>query len=995
MSEPIPPKTGIRLKGLGSAEVEERRRKFGSNRLTPPERASLIDQFLEKFDDPVIRILMMAAGMAILVGSIDGKYLEGVGIITAILLATTLAFVNEYRANREFDILNQVSEDIPTKVIRDGNFTTIPRKDIVVGDFVLIESGDEIPVDGVLLEAISLQVDESKLTGESLPVKKQVVRNYDGGTTGGEPDEAFSVNRVGRGSMVSDGHGILETTAVGDFTELGKTARAAAEDSGVETPLNRQLDRLSKVIGVVGFGIAGLTFLALVGRDLISGEIEMTAPQWGFTLILGLSVFVGLIRVWWPILFDAFELAGKDIGTPALLQTSDLKGWLKTFGIGVGLFAVLTGAGVLIGFLPASPGDWITLQALEEFLNFFMIAVTIIVVAVPEGLAMSVTLSLAYSMRKMTAANNLVRRMHACETIGAATVICSDKTGTLTFNKMAVHDVEFLALPDGRVQPHLEHPAEKLLSEGISANSTAHLSKKNGGPPVPLGNPTEGALLTWLDASGVDYLVFRSSFSILQQWTFSTERKFMATYGISGLDGKKILYLKGAPEIVLDKCSTILTANGTVPLAGHRQTIEEHIVTRQKQGMRSLGFAFIEEVELANDLPPDKLPQNLTWLGFVAIADPVRPEVPGALNVCRKAGVGVKIITGDHSATAMQVGREIGLIGAEETGRFHLTGQEFERLSNKDAREIISGVKILSRARPTDKMRMVKLLQEEGQVVAVTGDGTNDAPALNHANVGLAMGLTGTSVAKEASDIILLDDSFPSVVNGIMWGRSLYENIQRFILFQLTINVVALGIALLGPFLGIKLPLTVIQMLWVNLIMDTFAALALATEPPHWKVMHQKPRGANEFIVTPVMAKGIFGVGFLFLAILVGLLLHIRTEGITDKELSVFFTVFIMLQFWNLFNARCLGLNQSALSGLLSNKGFIIIAPTILVVQILIVQFGGTVFRTVPLSFAEWVVILAVTSPVFLIGEVWRFLSRRDGPEDAEEVPPTGFELKT
>lgn len=991
------PQTHLQYRGLTAAEVELSRQKHGRNIMTPPEREPWWKQFLEKFDDPVIRILIIAAVISIAVGVVENRYAEGIGIIMAILLATTLAFLNEYKANREFDILNKVNDDVPIKVLRDGHFTTVPRQELVVGDIVFIEVGEETPADGRLVEAVALQVNESRLTGEAMPASK-----YATGTLPAEADHeaTYGADKILRGTMVVDGHGVMEVTAVGDRTEIGQTARAAAEETGEETPLNVQLEKLSKMIGVVGLGAAAVTFLALVVRGAftmttVNGErvpeLNLSTPQWTFALILMLGVLVALVRVWLPILYDALAMAGKESEPPGWLENDSIVGWLVAAGIGAAVFAVAAGICYAAGLIPAAPAEWLPYEAARRLLLYFMIAVTIIVVAVPEGLAMSVTLSLAYSMRKMTAANNLVRRMHACETIGAATVICSDKTGTLTMNEMRVADV---SLPAGCAPlTTTGAPSEQaqFLAEAIACNTTAHLSRIPGEPIKVIGNPTEGALLLWLDSQGMDYINYRTDFSVDYQLTFSTERKYMATLGTSRLTGRKVLHVKGAPEMLLSRCATVLTDTGPQALEDRRQPIETALKEYQRRGMRTLGLAYRELHTDQKGAEIEQLVADLTWLGFLAIADPVRPEVPPAIEACREAGVQVKIVTGDNQETAQEIAAQIGLWQPGDTADSHITGPAFGALTEDEARTAAGRLKVLSRARPTDKMRLVRLLQEQGEVVAVTGDGTNDAPALNHANVGLAMGKTGTSVAKEASDIILLDDSFRSIVNAIMWGRSLYQNIQRFILFQLTINVVALGIAMLGPFIGIELPLTVTQMLWVNLIMDTFAALALATEPAHADVLSRPPRKSTDFIITRDMAYLIFGVGGIFLAVLLGFLLYIlhvydpqfvagQPPEVAEENrryiLSVFFSVFVLLQFWNLFNARTLGSNRSAFAGLLENRGFILIALAILVGQIVLVQFGGDIFRTRALSFRDWAVIIAATSPVLWIGELLRLISR-------------------
>jgi len=980
--------------GLSAAQVEASRREHGVNVLTPPERDPWWKLFLEKFEDPVIRILMIAAVIAIGVGVMHGTYVEGIGIIVAILLATSLAFLNEYKAGKEFDILNQSSDDVPIKVRRDNAYTTVPRKDVVVGDLVLVEVGEEMPADGRILEAVSFQVNEARLTGEAKPVTKVSTDQGDsaaGGETAYPPDRAF------RGTVAIDGYGLLEITAVGDHTEIGKTAQASAEDTDEQTPLNMQLEKLSKLIGVVGLGVAALTFAALVFRGALRGElIGMTGGQWYFAGVLAVGVAVALIRVWLPIVYDALGFLGLESEPPGWLENESVAGWVKTLVIGTAVFALGIGLGYLTGNLPAEPSDWLPAVAGQEFLMYFMVAVTIIVVAVPEGLAMSVTLSLAYSMRKMTASNNLVRKMHACETIGAATVICSDKTGTLTLNEMRLHDANFAGMSGKELPAEGPGNIRDLIVEAICANTTAHLSRQPGEEVKSLGNPTEGALLLWLEDNGVDYVRPRARFTIGSQWTFTTERKFMGTIGQSLALGVKVLHAKGAPEIILARCTRKHTPQGLITLEGaERDAITQALKEYQGRGMRTLAFAYHEAPTLNSDMDIEHLAQGMVWLGFAAIADPVRVEVPAAIQACRRAGVGVKIVTGDNPETGQEIARQIGLWDSHDGPDKHISGAEFARMDEATARKAAQDLKVLSRARPTDKMRLVTMLQQEGHVVAVTGDGVNDGPALNYANVGLAMGKTGTAVAKEASDIILLDDSFRSIVNAIMWGRSLYENIQRFILFQLTINVAALLLAFLGPFIGIKLPLTVMQMLWINLIMDTFAALALATEPAYEDVMKRPPRDAQAFIISGAMARNILVTGTLFLAVLIGLVVYLQNQGpdvlpeesVPSRGGTILFTVFVMLQFWNLFNARCLGRNQSAFKGLGANPAFLIIAIAIFGGQVLLVNFGGAAFRTVPLTLQEWGIIIASTSLVLWGGEAIRLFSPPGKDAGAATVP--------
>jgi Ca2+-transporting ATPase len=966
----------VLFKGLTPELVEESRRLHGANVFTPPPRTPWWREFLEKFDDPIIRILMVAAAIAIAVGVVDGSYVEGIGIVCAILLATFLAFLNEHQAAREFDLLNQSSDEVPVKVVRAGLITTVPIRDLVVGDIVLVEMGEEIPADGDLLEAVGLQISESRLTGESVAVHKATA---DAPTTGTE-DLAYPRHRLLRGTTVEDGHGVMRVIAVGDHTEIGQTARAAAVVHDTETPLNRQLARLAKLIGVVAFGVAGTLFAALVVRGAVVGDVVMTTTQWMVMGLLALGCAVAILPVWLPIGYDALELLGRRAERPAWLEAGPLKLWLICFGAAGVVAAIGLGALWAAGVAGDNPLALVPAAEAKKYLRYFMVAVTVIVVAVPEGLAMSVTLSLAYSMRRMTATNNLVRRMHACETIGATTVICSDKTGTLTRNEMNVVDVELPGLdPETlRGQADALSATAYLLAEAAAVNGTANLSRPEDAPATALGNPTEGALLLWLENRGIDYLAVREPFAVTAQLTFSPVRKFMATLGVSPREpGRTALHVKGAPEVVLGQCTHLLGADGPKPLDElTRNAIEAKLATYQERAMRALGFGhrIVDAAEPHDDL--EALSTGLTWLGFVAIADPVRDDVAEAVRVCRRAGIDVKMVTGDNSRTATEIARQIGLLDGVDATAAHLTGPELAALDDDTALARVRGLRIMSRARPADKLRLVSLLQRTGSVVAVTGDGTNDAPALNLANVGLAMGKSGTSVAKEASDIILLDDSFTSITNAAMWGRSLYQNIQRFVVFQLTINVCALLIVLLGPFIGIELPLTVSQMLWVNLIMDTFAALALAAEPPHASVMDRPPRDPEQFILTRPMVLNVVGTGLAFFAVLVGLLVYFQRGGLTNRELTVFFTIFVMLQFWNLFNARTLGRNTSALVGLGQNRGLWMVIVAILVGQLLIVQYGGRLFRTEPLTAIEWLQITAATSIVLWIGEAVRAVRR-------------------
>ena len=877
-------------------QVEESRRLHGENILTPPEKASLWSQFLEKFNDPIIKILLVAWLLSMIIAGVhcwgpEAKgftaFLEPIGIFFAIMLASCVGFFFELKANKAFDVLNTVNDDTLVKVIREGNICQVTKKEVVVGDIVVLETGEEIPADGHLLEAISLQINESTLTGEPIISKTTNEAEFD-------PEATYPSNMVMRGTTVVDGHGAMKVELVGDATGYGKVYEGSQIESDIETPLQIQLKGLAAVISKGGYTVAGLTFIALLIK-----------------LLLGSS------------------------GMPVM-------------------------------------------DLISHILNIFMIAVTLIVVSVPEGLPMSVTLSLALSMNRMLKTNNLVRKMHACETMGATTVICTDKTGTLTQNQMQVYQTNFYNLKDQKLG---NDELSNLIKEGISVNSTAFLDFSEEKVKT-LGNPTEAALLLWLNSQQQNYLTLREEAPVMDQLTFSTERKYMATVVKSPLLGKKVLYVKGAPEIVLANSQRVAIDNTYKPVDACKADIEKQLLDYQNQAMRTLGFAYqiIEDGQDESFFVNGRLHNtDLTYLGIVAISDPVRADVPAAVQSCLNAGIDVKIVTGDTPGTAREIGRQIGTWKPEDTDRNIITGPGFEALTDEEVLDRVLDLKIMCRARPTDKQRLVQLLQKKGAVVAVTGDGTNDAPALKAAQVGLSMG-DGTSVAKEASDITILDNSFGSITRAVMWGRSLYRNIQKFLLFQLTINVAACLIVLLGSLFGTESPLTITQMLWVNLIMDTFAAGALASLPPNERVMKDKPRRSGkdgDFIITRPMAYNIFGVGIAFVLILMGVLYYFHAQtGLTPHDLSWFFSFFVMLQFWNMFNAKAFMEGRSAFANLKESKSFLFVALLILIGQYLIVTFGGEMFNVVPLSLKDWGIIIGSSSLVLWIGEIARGISR-------------------
>ena len=909
--------------GLTEKEVEESRRKHGDNVLTPPEKESVWKQFLEKFQDPIIRILLIALLLSVAVSlyqlftGAEGMEVlfEPLGIFVAVMLATVVGFVFEQNANKKFEILNQSEDETLVTVYRDGLIQRIERKDVVVGDTVVIETGDEIPADGTLFEAVSLRVNESDLTGEPSSSKTTDEADFN-------PDATYPSNYVCRGSSVMEGHGMFVVEKVGDATEWGKVYRGAQIDSQVKTPLNEQLDKLGNGITIASYVIAGLI------------------------VVLRLVMYF----VW------------RD----------------------------------------DAPFDWMGFA--RYLLNTLMIAVTLIVVAVPEGLPMSVTLSLALSMKRMLETNNLVRKMHACETMGAATVICTDKTGTLTKNRMSLGEKCFFGLKDERLD-HSE--MARLIVEGIALNSTAFLDYSDKNKVKVIGNPTEGAMLLWLFDNNVDYIRIRDNVKIVKQLPFTTKYKYMATVAKTGFTGEYVLYVKGAPEIVMKRCTTVRKLDGETGIETVKGQVEGKLREYQNKAMRTLGFAYkyITEQELETVFESGKLQmEDLCFLGIVGIIDPIRDDVSDSIHDCIDAGIGIKIVTGDTPGTAKEIGRQVGLWkDDDDPERQMITGKEFNLLTDDELRERVADLKIMSRARPSDKERLVRLLQERGEVVAVTGDGTNDAPALNKAQIGLSMG-DGTSVAKEASDITILDNSFKSIARAVMWGRSLYLNIQRFILFQMTINVAACLIVLLGAVMGTSSPLTVTQMLWINLIMDTFAAMALASLPPDQSVLKDKPRSRDAFIITKDMGRRIFGVGLLFVAVLFGFIqyfMHCHVDSLaefslrdylvsyfnfhhvggnfTPKELSLLFTIFVFMQFWNIFNAKAYHTMDSAFKGLFDKdimRGFGITILIIALGQVLIITFGGEMFSVVSLPFGDWVRIVIGTSLILWLGEIERWVHR-------------------
>lgn len=1000
--------------GLTEEAIARSRQTFGVNRLTPLPREPIWKKFLEKFDEPIIKILLAAALLSMAVDLFRppleaARYLagglvvclalaglaathvlgrrewipsllfltalvlwpvglatghasyDGLAVMIAVVLATGVAFLSEYKSDREFEILNARKDALHIKVIRGGQFQTLPLEEVLVGDRVVLETGDEIPADGWVIQATDLYVDQSLMTGESEPVRKRAQSDQE---TADGPEQPGCLYR---GTQVVEGVGEMLVAEVGDHTYLGQIARRLTSEAGEAeaeagapgddqqrrvkhkltiakeyTPLQQKLEHLAGLISRIGYGAAAAIFLALLIR----------------------GVFTGVLR--WP----------------------------------------------------ASAADLVDIAAV--LLDYFLYMVIIIVVAVPEGLPMSVTVSLALAMRKMTRANSLVRQLVACETIGSTTVICSDKTGTLTQNKMRVARLSW----DGQALERNQAAGSRLRASfpearaitpldwivlNAAVNATANLEEKNGAL-VPVGSSTEGALLLWLHEGGVEYPTLRLQFPPVYQVHFSSERKRMTTVIRHG--GRLVALVKGAPEWLLEQATDYLASDGSVrPLTPELRTATAALLAAAAtQAMRTLAFG---QVVLPADARADGddlhalrdvLEEGLVYSGFVAIRDPLREDVREAVAECRRAGIEVKMITGDNIETARAIGTEIGLLDRPDA--LVLTSAEFHALDDAAVKERLPRLRILARAQPLDKLRMVTLLQELGEVVAVTGDGTNDAPALKRADVGLAMGRAGTEVAKEASKIVLLDDAFSTIVKAVRWGRSLYENIQRFLQFQLTINVSALVIAFLGPLVGVKPPFTILQLLWINVIMDTFAAIALCSEPPRPGLMRVPPKRRDDNILTKPMLGTIATTAAFFIVVMLALLLGMRgmpgdpEQGIpelhgwfagagpwssefpvlTVRQATIFFTVYVFFQVWNEINCRSLVPEVSGFRGLRRNPIFLGVVGLIVLGQVLIVTLGGAVFQVEPLALGDWLAIAACTSSVLLYGEVIRRLRLALGP---------------
>jgi P-type Ca2+ transporter type 2C len=963
--------------GLTTAEAAESRNTIGANVLTPAARTPAWKLFVEKFDDPIIRILLAASILSMsvdlfkaesdvrvplalsavgiapimlaalvrrswlpatfLTGAIillaggfsTGHTLyEGMAVMVAVLLATGVSFFSEYKSNREFEILNANKDSLMVKVMRDGATITIPMEEVVVGDMVILDTGDQIPADGRVVAATELKVDQSLMNGEPEPAAKyhQADEKEDAG-----PDRPGCVYR---GTYVVQGVGKMLVTDVGDESEFGRIAKQLSGggeggEARIQTPLQVKLERLAKLISRAGYAAALLIFLILLTRGVMQGEIRLPAP-------------------------------GEEWGTVLLSNTSAL-------------------------------------------LQYIIYMVIVVVVAVPEGLPMSVMVSLALAMRKMTRSNCLVRQLAACETMGSITIICTDKTGTLTENRMTVEEISDadrtyeaaeLSLEALDAGPKNASPSAWVaLASAVS--STAHLEERNGKTTI-IGDTTEGALLQWLRGRQVSYEDLRLRYPALVLFPFSSEDKRMSV--IIEMEGRLVMLSKGAPEILLSLCGGFAEDKGVKTWEKNQLDTTHALLHRaSEKAMRTLAFAY---AVLPTDAPrsADELRARkqewesmLVYAGFAAIRDPLRPEVPEAMEECRSAGIRVQMITGDSIVTARAIAREIGLLRKDSD--IGLTSEELQRMSDDEVKAVMPDLRVIARAQPLDKLRIVRLHQEMGEVVAVTGDGTNDAPALKQADVGLAMGKAGTEVAKEASKMIILDDSFGTIVKGVYWGRALYENIQRFLQFQLTINVSALGISFFSMLLGIPPPFTVLQFLWINVIMDTLAAIALCSEKPRRDLILMPPKRKDEPILTRSMITTILSTATFYAAVILGLLFVMQgtpeapgwlagttwltdeqgaLTGLTTRQATIIFSAYVLFQVWNLFNNRSVRIERSGLRAPFSNVPLLAVAVLIVLGQLIIVGVGGSIFQVEPLSGDLWLKIGLATGSVVIFHELAR-----------------------
>lgn len=857
-------------RGLTEAQAQKNKEQYGANALTRRKPDSLLKRLWDAATEPMLLMLIAAGLIALAVNIVrqvtggEADFLECVGVFVAIALSVVISVVMEGRSAKAFEALSKINADMVVRAVRDGQTVTLQSADLAVGDVVLLSAGDKVPADGRLLESTALRVDESALTGESFPVKKDSELVL----TDEKTSLAERANMLYSGTFVTEGNGRLLVTAVGDATEFGKIAGELGNAEKSSTPLQEKLARLGKTITVLGVIAAGIVFVA----QLIS-----------FALHGGLH--------------------------------------------------------------------------LEAVMEAFITSIVLIVAAVPEGLPTIVAVSLSINIIKLSKQNALVKKMIASETIGCISVICSDKTGTLTENKMTVR-----AFYD--TQWHRE-PAQlrnEYLTHNICLNTTADLAPDGGF----IGNPTECAMLRFFEQAdtGNTYRREREDHTRLCAFPFSSELKHMTT--ISNVDGRILSYVKGSPECVLDMC-----ALEPDRLAELRRVL----VQAEKQAMRVIAFAHKELAEMEDFSAKEahrRMESDMVFDGFVAIADPLRSDVYDAVAACRSAGVGVKILTGDNIVTATAIAKELDLLA---DGCVALEAKEVEEMSDRQLQKMLPKISVIARSTPTVKMRVVKLLKAQGDVVAVTGDGINDAPALKNADVGIAMGISGTEVSKEASDIVLLDDSFATIVKAVEWGRNIYENFKRFISFQLTVNIASVICVFVSVLMGLPAPFTALQLLWINIIMDGPPALTLGLEPGYSDLMRRRPTNRSENIISKGMLARITATG-VYMSVVFLLQYKLNFLGAARGEMTtVLFTLFVLFQLFNAFNCRELH-SESIFCHLFKNKLMLLVVGCTFVLQVLIIQFAGASFGTVPLGIAMWGKLFALAFSVIVLSEVIKAFAR-------------------
>lgn len=848
-------------KGLNPEQVEKSRSTYGTNSFVRQSHESLAKRIWDASTEPMLVMLIFAAIITLAVNITryftGGEYnfLECVGIFAAIALSVVITIITEGKSAKAFEALNKINEDTLIKVIRNGEPQLITQKEIVVGDIIMIETGDKIVADGRLFSSNDLSVDESALTGESLPVKKDAEFVCQKSTPVAE-----RANMLYSGCFVSAGNGQMLVTGVGNDTEFGQIAQELSSIEKTTTPLQEKLDKLGKQITVLGASAAAIVFAIEVLQFVMNGQLN-----------------------------------------------------------------------------------------LDTVSDAFITSIVLIVAAVPEGLPTIVAVSLALNIIKMSKENALVKKMIACETIGCVNIICSDKTGTLTENRMTVQKIY-----TGGELIDPEQLKDEMLLKNYCINSNANISEEDGSWSF-IGNPTEGSLLAAAAKAGVDYQELRHAADIVRVFPFSSQNKDMST--IVRENGKEILYVKGNPEKIISLCTGI---------SEEEKEKNFHLMEEfQNKAGRLLAFAHKELEGQYNDEEQDEVEQGLIYDGFVVISDPLSPDVYKSIRNCRSAGIEVKMLTGDNIRTARAIANELHMLDDDHIA---VEAADIEKLTDEELKEALKKIQVIARSTPLVKMRVVKLLKEQGNVVAVTGDGINDAPAIKHADVGIAMGIAGTDVTKEASDMVLLDDSFSTIIKAVQWGRGIYENFKRFIQFQLTVNVSSVVVVICSILAGFSAPFTALELLWINIIMDGPPALTLGLEPIRPDLLKHKPTRRNENIISKKMLLRIF-VNGIFISVIF-MLQHFKNflGAVPEEEATVLFTLFVLFQLFNAFNCRELD-DTPMFKNLLKNKLMLGVFLLVLILQGIITQFGAAVFETVPLSAAMWGKMLLTAFTVIILNE--------------------------